>query len=98
MKKVLKLILAMLGLLLLAFLVLLEVNAIHPFITIPANYLTIVTYVVKFGAMAVLAAWVLIYFAGKGVLRVLLTIITVLVIALGVIAFGFPELITKVLG
>lgn len=98
MKKILNLVLAISGLVLLAFLVVLEVNAIHPFITLPAEHLTTINYVVEYGAMAVLAAWVFIYFLGKGPIKILLGIITVLVIALGIIVFGFPQVITKLLG
>lgn len=98
MKKLLNLVLALAGLALLAFLVLLEVNSIHAFVAIPVDLADTINYVVQYGAMAVLGVWVLVYFAGKGVLRVLLVLITLIVLALGVIAFGFPDLITQVFG
>lgn len=98
MKKLLNLILAMAGLALLAFLVLLEVNSIHAFVAIPTDLADTINYVVQYGAMAVLGVWVLVFFSGKGILRVLLMLITILVIALGVVAFGFPDLITQILG
>ncbi|MGI5842082.1 MAG: hypothetical protein ACOX6H_02155 [Christensenellales bacterium] len=98
MKKLLNLILAIMGFVFLTFIVLLRINAIHPFIQIPLQYLDIIGYVVSYGATSILALWVLVYFSGKGVIRVLLTILIILLIALGVIAFGFPDLIIKVLG
>lgn len=98
MKKVLNLAFAIIGLLLLAFLVALEVNSIHPFITLPAEHLNTINLVVEYGAMAVLGAWVLVFFMGKNPLRILLSVVAILVIAAGVIAFGFPNLITSILG
>lgn len=98
MKKILHFALAVAGLVLLAFLVALEINSIHSFIALPAEYINIIGYVVEYGAMAVLAAWVFIYFLGVGPIRMLLTILVVLVVAAGVVAFGFPQLITNLLG
>ncbi len=98
MKKILNLALAVAGLVLLAFLVALEINTIHPFITLPAEHLTIINYVVRYGAMAVLGTWVFVYFMGKGPIRILLSILVILVLVLGVIVFGFPQLVTSLLG
>lgn len=98
MKKILNLILAIVGLVLLAFLVMLEINAIHPFISLPAQHITTINYVVNYGAMAVLGAWIFVYFLGVGPIRILLLILTVIVIALGIVVFGFPQVVTNLLG
>lgn len=98
MKKFLYLILALVSLATLTLLVGLEINSVHAFITVPTEYLDIIDYIVKFGAMALLGAWTLIFFMGKGFFRVILFLITAIVIGLGVVAFLFPSIITNLLG
>ena len=98
MKKVLYSILALVGLALLAFVALYEVNTIHAFVTIPAEMTNIIAYVLTYGGLALVALFTLLTFSGKGFFRVLLFILTILVVALAVIAFGFPNLITSILG
>ena len=97
MKKILNLALAITALVLLAFLVALEVNSIHPFITLPAEHINTINLVVNYGAMAALAAWVFVYFLGVGPIKILLTILVVLVVAAGVVAFRFPQVITNLI-
>ena len=98
MKKLLLLITALAGLFTMAVTVLLLVNGVHPLVAIPAEFNTAINYIITFGPLAVLSAFVLFYFSGKGLIRILLSIITIWVIALGVIATFFPTLITTVLG
>lgn len=98
MKKALSLILALLGLLLMVFTVLYKINTIHAFIAIPAEIAPIINYVLVYGAIVLVSLFTLVIFAGKGFFRILLLILTILVIAAGVIAFVFPELVTTVLG
>lgn len=98
MKKVSYIILALLGLLLMAFTVLYKINTIHAFVAIPAEITTMIAYVLTYGAIVLVSLFTLVAFAGKGFFRILLFIITILVIAAGVIAFAFPGLVTSILG
>lgn len=98
MKKLLYVLLALLGLALMALLVLNRVNTIHAFMTIPADLLPAAVYVSAYGALVLVSLFTLVTFTGKGIFRILLLILTVLVIAAGVIAFGFPQVITNLLG
>lgn len=97
MKKVLLFITALFGLFTMVLTVLLLVNGVKPVVTIPAQYETPIEYITNYVPLAALSAFVLFYFSGKGFLRILLTIIVLLVIAVGVIAIFFPDLILKVL-
>jgi len=98
MKKVSYLILSLLGLLLIAFTVLYQINTIHEFVAIPAEIATIIAYVLAYGAIVLVSLFTLVAFSGKGFFRILLLILTLLLIAAGVIAFAFPQLVTSILG
>lgn len=95
MKKALFHILALLGLIYLAFVVGLEVNSIHTFFTIDPAILDKLQFVKLYAGYGLVALSLLTFYWGKG-LKVILLILTILVIAVGVIAFFFPDLITKV--
>lgn len=98
MKKVFYIILSLLGLLLMVFTVLYEINTIHAIIEIPAEAVTIIDYVLLYGSIGFVSLFTLVSFAGKGFFRILFLILTILVLAAGVIAFGFPGLVTQILG
>lgn len=95
MKKLLSYILALLALVYLAFMVGMEINSIHAFITIDPDLLTYLGYVETWGGLALVASSLLVFFWGKG-LKILMLLITILVIAAGVVAFFFPGLITSI--
>jgi hypothetical protein len=97
MKKFLYMVLGLLSLLTMATIVGMQINALHPFLNFSTDVMKMLNYVNNFGAMILLASWSLVYFWGKG-LKVIMSILVLLIVALGVVAFCFPELITKVFG
>ena len=97
MKKFLYMVLGLLSLLTMATIVGMQIHAIHPFLNFSADVMKMLDYVNNFGAMILLAGWALVYFWGKG-LKIIMTVLVLIIVALGVIAFFFPDLITKVFG
>jgi len=97
MKKFLYMVLGLLSLLTMVTIVGMQINTVHPFLNFSENVMKMLFYVNNFGAMILLAGWTLVYFWGKG-LKVVMTVLAILIVALGIIAFCFPDLITKVFG
>lgn len=97
MKKVLNTLLALVGFLLLTFVVLYETNFMLNWVAIPANYTTIIAYVLTYGALVLVSLWTLVTFWGKGFFRILFLILTIIVVAGGVIVFVFPQVITNLI-
>lgn len=97
MKKFLYMVLGLLSLLTMATIVGMQIHSIHPFLNFSADVMQMLDYVNNFGAMILLASWTLVYFWGKG-LKVIMTVLVLLIVAVGIVAFCFPDLITKVFG
>lgn len=97
MKKFLYMVLGLLSLLTMATIVGMQIHAIHPFLNFSADVMKMLDYVNNFGAMILLASWTLVYFWGKD-LKVIMTVLVLLIVAVGIVAFCFPDLITKVFG
>lgn len=97
MKKLCYMVLGILSFLVLAVIVGVRINLIRTFVTLSPDMLKMLSFVVAYGPMILLACWGLVYFWGKGI-KILFVILLFVVIVCGVIAFGFPDVITKIFG
>lgn len=97
MKKLFCMVLGLLSVLVMCVLVVMQINAVHPFLNLSSEATKMFEFVNSFGAMILVAGWSLVYFWGRG-LKALFSVIVLIVIACGIVAFGFPSLITKVFG
>lgn len=97
MKKFCYMVLGLLSILVMAVMIVVQIDLIHPFLSLSTELMKLFLYVNTYGAIILIAGWSLVYFWGKGA-KVIPTFVVLVLIALGIVVFCFPDSITKIFG